>query len=190
MCTVTIKQSHRPSPTEDPKKVSLRKQVLLRCFYRAQQGCSTKSRAVDSHGRNTVAEDEMDLEWSSQCNERAISSRTPRRVRTHLPGAQGVIQNRIDEIKRCMRNVHLNAWFLRHAAALRCCPASYSGDPKTYFVRKLQYLLRYRDHHVLDWETELQTLLGALRAPPWNKKYWRDCLSLVLDSIQVVIEAM
>jgi hypothetical protein len=82
-----------------------------------------------------------------------------------------------------MRSVHRNSRLLRHAVALRRCPASYIGDQRVYFADKLRFLLRYCDRYVLDWETELQTLLGALRAPPWDKKYWRNSLNLVLDSL-------
>ncbi|KAJ7907320.1 hypothetical protein B0H13DRAFT_2018975 [Mycena leptocephala] len=176
-------QGPRSSPTQGAKKTSLRKQALLRCLYQAQQSIPPISEFVDGHDPASAVGSELDLQSSSPQHKGTSSYRAPRRSRTHLPGAQRVIQDRIDEIKRCMRSVHLNACFLRQAAALRRCPASYSGDPKAYFVHKLQYLLNYRDRHVLDWETELQMLLDALRAPPWDKKYWCNSLSLVLDSV-------
>ncbi|KAJ7264873.1 hypothetical protein B0H12DRAFT_1101247 [Mycena haematopus] len=175
----------RPSARKD--KESLRKQVLLRC-HRAQQRNST--RFENGHGQRSAKPRAMDLQPFSVHNVKAVSPATPRRFRTHLPVAQRVIQSRMDELKQCMRNIHVNAWSLRHAAILRRCPASYNGNPKAYFAHKLWYLLWYKHRHVSDWETELHTLLGAVRAPLWDQKYWHNSLSLILDSIHVVIEAM
>ncbi|KAJ7706873.1 hypothetical protein B0H17DRAFT_571532 [Mycena rosella] len=174
-------------------QTSLRKQVLLRCLYRGQQ---PNQRSYDSNGENSPrSEDKSQCDLDHRTllsiqNKLATQSRAPRRTRTHLLAPQQLIQRRIDEIKRCMRSVHLNAWLLRQAAALRRCPDSHRADPKAYFTHKRQYLVRYRNRYVPAWETELETLLGALKAPPWDKIHWRNNLSLVLDSVQVVIEAM
>ncbi|KAF8205508.1 hypothetical protein K438DRAFT_2014443 [Mycena galopus ATCC 62051] len=173
----------RPPVKKKDSKESLRKQVLLRCHRSAQQ---RRSESEDDHSR---ASSEVGLESFSGPNAEYLTP-VPRRKRTHLPTAQRVIQDRIDELKRCMRMVHAKAWFLRHAAVLRHCPAPFRGNPKPYFAHRLRYLLWYKNRHVLDWEIELQTLLGAMRAPLWDKKYWHNSLSLVLDSIHVVIEAM
>ncbi|KAJ6501904.1 hypothetical protein C8R45DRAFT_604762 [Mycena sanguinolenta] len=192
MCAV-IQPPRRPFARKD--KESLRKQVLLKCHNAQRSSSPPRVESIAARRQYLPERSAKDLRPLSERNlsrhnARPTSPPAPRRVRTHLPAAELVIKNRIDELKRCMRSIHVNAWCLRHAAISRRCPVSYSANPKAYFAHKLRYILWYKNRHVLGWETELQTLLDAVRAPLWDKKYWHNSLSLVLDSIHVVIEGM
>ncbi|KAJ7772919.1 hypothetical protein DFH07DRAFT_991324 [Mycena maculata] len=149
--------------------------VLLRCLYRAQ---CPDSPTPDTPDSKTPL---------SECSQRSLerpklgestsnnSSRASRRSRTRIPSPQRVIQKRINEIKQSLQIFHLNAWLLRQDAARRCFS-------KAYFLQRHQQFVRYRNRDVLEWEIELETLLRALREPPWDKSGWRNNLSLVLDS--------
>ncbi|KAF7364021.1 hypothetical protein MSAN_01060800 [Mycena sanguinolenta] len=164
-----VKASYGLGPFARKDKESLRKQVLLRCHHAQRGSSSPRLESMDSRRQYSPKRSAEDLrplsERNLSLNARPISPPAPRRFRAHLPAAQRVIKNRIDELKGCMRDIHVNAWHLRRAAISRRCPASYSANPKAYFVHKLRYILWYKNRHVSGWETELQTLLGGATSP-------------------------
>ncbi|KAJ7286502.1 Mu homology domain-containing protein, partial [Mycena rebaudengoi] len=108
----------------------------------------------------------------------------PRRAST-ISRSQRIIQHRVDELKLCLRRVHANAWLLRQAAAYGHCPEPEKADLRAFFLQKFTHLVDYNNRFAGAWETELKTLLHALRAPPWDNTFWRDSLNLVLDSYVV-----
>ncbi|KAJ6490783.1 hypothetical protein C8R47DRAFT_1195753 [Mycena vitilis] len=179
---VSHPQGPRSSPTPDLKGASLRKIVLVRCLLAQRRSPPPGFGVTDCHSSSSDAGGEMSDFSAAPRNKQTNSSRAPRRRRTHLPGAQRIIMKRIDEIKQCMRSVHIKARLLRQEAALQLCPPSYTGSPKAYFTNELQHLRTYTERYTLDWETELQTLLGALRERPWDKRYWHNSLNMILDS--------
>nr|GAT46487.1 predicted protein [Mycena chlorophos] len=109
------------------------------------------------------------------------------------PRASQIIQARISHITDRLERVYLAAWTLREAAA-KNEPASKlkvdRDDPKKYFKHEYHALGDFARRHVPGWEAELETLLEALGKPGWDKEGWRGRFSAVMDSIQVVIEAM